>query len=163
VRESLGDIEHPAVGGGQVGREVRREGGRVLAQVDDDVVDRPSGAANQLGLLIGRGLPVHAAQCAPAQIQRDVALCEVGVQSMGLELAAAERAGKEAALVADRFQTDQECTLQRGLREDHAHPSIIARWSWSVTGPAGRVSSSTACSPARQASSTRSALQCALI
>jgi hypothetical protein len=45
---------------------------------------------------------------------------------MRLELAAAKRAREEASLVADRFQIDQKCTLQRGLREDHTHPLIVA-------------------------------------
>src|SRR4029453_19610019 len=72
VREALRNVQHPAVAGGQVDADVLAEGGRVQAQVDDHVVDRPVGAADQLGLLVRRPLPVHAPHGAPPPVQPDV-------------------------------------------------------------------------------------------
>src|SRR6266511_4045271 len=65
VREALGNVQHPAVAGGQLDADVLAEGGRVRTQVDDHVVDRSVAAADQLGLLVRRRLPVHAPHGAP--------------------------------------------------------------------------------------------------
>src|SRR6266511_3367504 len=113
---------HPHLGG-PVDPErrvvVAQAPGRVRTQVDDHVVDRSVAAADQLGLLVRRRLPVHAPHGAPVPVQRDVALHRGGVEAVLGELPGAEGAREQAALVGVRLRVDHERVRKSGLGEDH--------------------------------------------
>jgi len=68
---------------------------------------------------MGRSLKVQAAQRSLPWAEGDVALRHSTVQPARLELASAERAGEEAALVLDRLGFDEEGAAHGCLDEDH--------------------------------------------
>src|SRR5690606_4744405 len=80
VGEHLGDVQSQAVLGREVVREVLQVRGRVLAQVDDHVVDRAGRAAYELRLGGRRQLVVHAAQRAGDVVVGHVRLYDGGLE-----------------------------------------------------------------------------------
>jgi len=108
MSKTLGDKEHFAVVGREFHGEILFKSRRVLAQVDDDVINGSRGATNKLGLGKWRDLKVHATQCAFALVQRDVALFHVRIDAMRLKFLSAKCAGEKPAAVCVRFQVNDE-------------------------------------------------------
>ena len=119
MREALGHVQHPVIGGAQYFAHVLPVSGRIAPEVDDDVVQCAGGAAHQLGLLEWGRLVVHAAQRSLQPVEGDAALYERVIELVRLELAAAPGTGEKAALVFVLFQFEHEGPFQPGLREDH--------------------------------------------
>ena len=81
MRAPLRDVERPSGLGVELGTEplpVRR---RARSQVDRDVVDRPSRAADELRLLVRRPLEVHATKRPGGDVPRERALRELAVEA----------------------------------------------------------------------------------
>jgi hypothetical protein len=84
------------------------ESWRFKAEVHNNVVDGSRRAPHKFIFATGRSLEVQAAQRAPAPVEGHVALDDTRIESALLEFAAAERAGKEAALVLIGLDIDNE-------------------------------------------------------
>ncbi len=84
------------------------------SEVDDHVVDRSHGAADQLGFQIRHGLVVHAAQRPFALVEGHAALDEPRGETVFLELAGAPRASEEPALVITSLWFDDEGAREPG-------------------------------------------------
>src|SRR6185369_6401650 len=82
--------------------------------------ERPPRAADNLGFGGGRELEVQAAQRPAPIIVGQVALYEFGIQTVRLELVAAVGAGKEAPVVAQLLDVEDERTRQHRFGKDHA-------------------------------------------
>ncbi len=80
----------------------RAVGRRPLTQVDGNVEDRAADAAHELGLAVGLGLVVHAAQRSGARVEGGVALHDFGVQSAGGELLASNVRANQPRSSANR-------------------------------------------------------------
>jgi hypothetical protein len=89
------------------------------AQVDNDVEDGATHAANELGLGRGRILKVHAANRTLLAIVRDIGLGDERLQPVCLEFMLAESAGKEAPRIFPSLQVNDKSALELGFRENH--------------------------------------------
>jgi hypothetical protein len=119
VRETLGNIEGATVLFIKPHSDVLAIGRRTSAQVDDDVMDCPSGDPDQLHLFVRRDLPVHPSQGAGSGIPRDTRLYELTGQPPLRRGLGVPGPGEEAALVAAGLWFDDQGAGQGQLSEDH--------------------------------------------
>src|SRR5205085_12083648 len=119
VRETFGHVEHELVLFGQLDAKPLLEGGRIGAQINDDIVERAARAAHEFCLRVGRVLKVHAAQCAFAPVARDVALDNRRGKTLRRKLARRPSARKKTALVLESLRLDHKRARQFRLDEDH--------------------------------------------
>src|SRR4051812_41277297 len=124
VPETLGDVERAMVVGAQLDGDVLEVGRALGPEVDDDVQDRPAGRADELRLRSGRVLEVHPPHRSLALVEGDVRLRDHRLEAVIGELALAERAGEEAAVVLAALDVDDEGAPEPGFGEDHAVPTI---------------------------------------
>src|SRR6266853_6706328 len=122
VPESLRDVEHFPVFRGERHRQVFLEGGRIRAQVDDDIAYGTHGAPHQFRFLMGRRLVMHAAEGAFLEVERDIALDQARVESVLPEFPLTPRAGKEAAVILVRLGVDDIGAAQTCFFEDQGSP-----------------------------------------
>src|SRR5262245_30650558 len=123
VRQSLRDVHRLAAVRAQLDREVPVERRGASAKVDDDVVDRATGAAHELGLGERLDLVVHSAQRPSLRIEGGAALSDAGLEAALRELAFAPRTREEPALVADRLRFDDVRAGERRFAEDQSKTS----------------------------------------
>ena len=81
------------------------------------VADAAAGDAHQLGLGVGGGLVVHAAQGQGVRVARDAGLGGCEGDAGGRELVGTVQAGERAALVAVRLGGDAKDPGKLGARE----------------------------------------------
>jgi hypothetical protein len=119
MSEPLGGVKHGTVATGELLPVPPAEGRRIRAQVDNNVVDGTSGAADQFGFLVGLCLVVHAANRTPLKTERGVELQHVGIQAMLDELFAAPGTREITPLILHLFQPDQEGSFKCCFDEFH--------------------------------------------
>src|SRR5688572_28980893 len=125
------DVQHLVVVRAQFRRDPLFESVLAGPQVDDDVVDRSTGAPHQLGLLVRRSLIVHAAERSLLLVEGDAALRESWVQAARLEFPPAPCSRKKPPLILDLFRLDDESPAYSRLNEDHWQsiaPACVQPW-----------------------------------
>src|SRR5262245_39343986 len=142
VREALWNVEHQLRLRRQGQRDPIGECRRIWPDIDDDVMDRPPHAADQLGLFMWRGLPMHAAHRAPLDVDRNAALDEFGIEAVAGKLFAAPGPHELAALIDMRFGFDDpralECRLTKNHGDASRSPDRSARSAADAGAVAGR-------------------------
>ena len=108
VGETCGDIEHFSVLLSDDGAGPLQESGRVRADVDGDVKDRATGAADEFGLAIVAFLPVQSSQGAGLCTERHIGLHHVGSEPFLGKGGFAIGAGKKSAFVAKSREVNFE-------------------------------------------------------
>jgi len=120
VRAALGNVDHLAVLGGEFHGDVFEERRRFLAQVDDDIVKRAADTAERLVLAFGPELVVDAAERAALAAQGIVHLHDARIEAVLRKLAFAEKAGKEAAVIAAFLEFDDKDAFDSCFGKFHA-------------------------------------------
>ena len=120
VGHPLGNVKLIAEIRGQHDREMLSQGGRAGPQVHDHVPEGAAGDPHELHLFVGSDLKMEPADRAPPVIVGDAALVHQRLQPPRREVAAAEGAGEEAALVREALRLQDPGARQRRLAEDHA-------------------------------------------
>ncbi len=106
VGESCGDVELAMVRLGQFKGGPATEGRRFRADIDNHIPDGTAGASDELGLGVGRCLPVHAAEHAAVEGPGGVRLGPSRVEAMFGELGLAPGADEPPAGVVAGFETE---------------------------------------------------------
>src|SRR5271165_718562 len=99
MRASFRNVEHTAVFRGENCRGPTPKRCRLWTQVHGNVVDGPLCAAHYFSFRVGFSLIVDSAQRPFPDVERNIALCESGVQSTQLEFLLAPGPCKEPSLV----------------------------------------------------------------
>lgn len=119
MSEPFGGVKHGTVAAREFLPVPLAAGRRIRAQVDDDVVDGASRAADQFGFLVGLFLVVHTPHRAPLKTERGVELEHVGIQTMLDELFAAPGTREIAPVILDLFLPDLEGPFKSCFDEFH--------------------------------------------
>src|SRR3954471_24854380 len=127
VREPLGHVERAVVVGAQLDGDVLEIRRALGPQVDDDVEDRSAGRPHQLGLGSRRVLEVHPPDGALVAIEGDIGLGDHGLEPVLLELALAEDAREDPAVVLPPLEIEDIGAPQSGLSEDHRRTPLRPR------------------------------------
>src|ERR1043166_1173592 len=118
VREAFRHVQHPVIGRRQLRPRPVPVGRGGWSEIDDHVVDRASGAANQLDLGIGRHLVVHAAERPGAGAVREVPLNKARPQPADGKLLLTPHPGEEAPFVPQKLGLDEVRAGELRLGED---------------------------------------------
>src|SRR5438270_7846818 len=103
---SIRDVQRVALCRRQDYRSPLFIGRRIVSQIKHDIIDRTSCAPYNLCFLERLGLPMHAAQRAPSDVERDTALLEPRIQTARFKFLPTPGSGKEASLVTVEFRGD---------------------------------------------------------
>ena len=112
MREADRDVEHPAVAGGELDRDMLAEQGRGAAEVHRDVEDAPAQHAHQLGLGMRRALEMQAAHRAGLVGAGPVVLHELLRDAERGEVAPAVGLGKGPAGVREAPHLQEQRSRQ---------------------------------------------------
>lgn len=119
MREALGHIHGQTVLRRKLDGNPSAVGRRFRAHIDNHVVDRAHGAADQLRLRMRSILIVHAAQGSAFLVEGNAALSWTEVDALPIEFMATVRAGKKTALIHIPLRFDEVSALQDGFGELH--------------------------------------------
>jgi hypothetical protein len=104
VGEHFGNVERAAVARGQLDANVLQVSGRIWSQVNDDIVNRASRAADEFNLRMRSLLEMHSADGTLLATERDTALNELIRQVSFPEFPSAESSREKPARVFERLR-----------------------------------------------------------